>query len=253
MEDLTERAKLDAEWGTTAAKTAVIASVDPTESARYLHPSHTTPFALEYAFYLLGDIAGKRVLDLGCGSGEKTALLCQRGAQVLGVDVSSELIALAEQRLRQADLMAELKVGSAYSIEIADESVDVIFCASVLHHFNIPAAVSEMRRILRPDGVIIVKEPIRFSVTYAWLMNLLPARHDVSKYEHPLTRAEFASITGGFACDGLRYFRLPWIGIASRVSPRFEKQACRLDHMILRAFAFLSRFATVVVVRLTKK
>lgn len=253
MEDLTERAKSDAEWGAKAAKIAAIAPVNPTERSRYLHPSPTAPYALEYAFYLLGDVSGKRVLDLGCGSGEKTTLLCQRGAHVLGIDVSSELVAFAEQRLRQAGLTAELKVGSAYSLEIADESVDVIFCASVVHHLNTAAAVSEMRRVLKPGGAIILKEPIRFSEAYARLRNLLPARHDVSKYEHPLTRSEFASITGAFTCDGLRYFRLPWIGIARRLSPSLEKQASRLDDVIVRAFPFLSHFATVAVVRLTKK
>jgi cyclopropane fatty-acyl-phospholipid synthase-like methyltransferase len=77
------------------------------------------PYPLEYAFYLLGDVAGKHVLELGCGSGENTVPLCQRGAHVLGIDVSSELIALAKQRLRQAGLAAELKAGSGYALEIA--------------------------------------------------------------------------------------------------------------------------------------
>jgi SAM-dependent methyltransferase len=251
MENLTERARFDAEWGARAAKTAVLA-VNPAESTRYLHPSRMTPYALEYAFYLIGDVDGKRVLDLGCGSGEKTAWLCRRGAHLVGIDVSSELVALAEQRLRRSGLAAELKVGSAYALEIADESVDVIFCASVIHHLNITAAVSEMRRVLKPGGAIVLKEPIRFSEAYARLRNLLPTRRDVSKYEHPLTRSEFASITEAFTCDGLRYFRLPWIGIARRISSSLEKQASRIDEMILGAFPLLSRFATVVVVRLTK-
>ena len=119
MEDLTERARLDAEWGTQEARSIVIARLDPAESARHLHPSRTMPYPLEYAFYLLGDVAGKHVLELGCGSGENTVPLCQRGAHVLGIDVSSELIALAKQRLRQAGLAAELKAGSGYALEIA--------------------------------------------------------------------------------------------------------------------------------------
>ena len=252
MENLTERTRFDAEWGAKEAKTAVIAPVDPAESSRYLHPSRATPYALEYAFSLIGDVVGKRVLDLGCGSGEKTALLCQRGARVVGIDVSSELVVLAEQRLRQAGLAGELKVGSAYALEIAAEFVDVIFCASVLHHLNISAAVSEMRRVLKPGGAIVLKEPIRFSESYAWLRNLLPPRRDVSKYEHPLTRAEFSQATQAFKCDELRYFRLPWSGIVRRVAPSLETLACKIDDKVLSGIPFLSRFATVVVVRLTK-
>lgn len=253
MEDLTERARFDAEWGTQQARSIVSARLDPAESSRYLHPSRTMPYPLEYAFDLLGEVAGKHVLELGCGSGENTVPLCQRGAHVLGIDVSSELIALAKQRLRQAGLAAELKAGSEYALEIADQSVDVIFCASVMHHLNIAAAASEMCRVLKPGGAVVLKEPIRFSEAYAALRNLLPARPAVSKYEHPLTRPEFESIAGMFACDGLRYFRLPWVGVARRTSPSLPRPASRTDDRILGAFPFLSHFAPVAVVRLTQK
>ena len=131
--------------------------------------------------------------------------------------------------------------------------MDVIFCASVMHHLNIAAAASEMCRVLKPGGAVVLKEPIRFSEAYAALRNLLPARHDVSKYEHPLTRPEFESIAGMFACDGLRYFCLPWVGVARRTSPSLQRPTSRTDDRILGALPFLSHFATVAVVRLTPK
>jgi methylase of polypeptide subunit release factors len=62
--------------------------VRPVRSERYLNPRADTPFPLEYAFHLLGDVKDKLVLDLGCGSGEEVIPLLRRGARVIGIDLS---------------------------------------------------------------------------------------------------------------------------------------------------------------------
>jgi ubiquinone/menaquinone biosynthesis C-methylase UbiE len=115
---------------------------------RYLNPPADTVFPLEYAFHLLGDVRAKHVLDLGCGTGEEVVTLARRGAHVVGIDVSPDLIALAQERIHRERVQAELKVGSAYQTELLDGSVDVIFCMSLIHQLNIPMAVAEMRRTL---------------------------------------------------------------------------------------------------------
>src|SRR5215471_11601746 len=73
--------------------------VERVEVQRYLDPPADTPFPLEYAFYLLGKVDGKTVLDLGCGSGESIPALVARGARVVGVDLSPDLIQLAAARM----------------------------------------------------------------------------------------------------------------------------------------------------------
>jgi len=84
------------------AQRTVIKPADPLQVSRYLAPPSTTPFALEYAFHLLGDVAGKAVLDLGCGTGENLIPLIQRGACTIGIDTSPDLIRLAARRVDQA-------------------------------------------------------------------------------------------------------------------------------------------------------
>jgi len=74
-----------------AAKT----NLTPVEIERYLPPPPDTPYELEYAYCLLGDVQGKTVLDLECGSGENLIPLLKRGANVIGLDISPELIELA--------------------------------------------------------------------------------------------------------------------------------------------------------------
>src|SRR5258708_6483362 len=68
---------------------------DRVELKRYLNPPSDTAFSLEYAYWLLPDVRGKTVLDFGCGSGENLVPLVERGARVIGIDISPELIALS--------------------------------------------------------------------------------------------------------------------------------------------------------------
>ena len=58
---------------------------DERQVRRYLDPPLDTPFPLEYAYALLGDVRGRTVLDFGCGSGQNSLLLARRGARVVGV------------------------------------------------------------------------------------------------------------------------------------------------------------------------
>src|SRR5215831_18366988 len=157
--------------------------LSPVQVWRYIHAPANTAFPLEYAFHLLGDIQDKHVLDLGCGTGEEIPALTWCGAHVTGIDISPDLIAFAQERIQRERVQAELKVGSAYQTELPDGSVDVIFCMSLIHHLDIPLAVSEMRRILKPDGLIVTKEPICFSQLCAKMRAVFPAKDDVSEYE----------------------------------------------------------------------
>src|SRR3954464_14762455 len=62
---------------------------------RYLDPPADTPYPLEYAFHMIGNVSGKTVLDYGCGNGENSLPLAARGARVIGLDVSADLLDLA--------------------------------------------------------------------------------------------------------------------------------------------------------------
>jgi SAM-dependent methyltransferase len=250
---VSERDQAEIERSAEEARKIVLAEADPTQIDRYLNPASDTPYPLEYAFYLLGDVRGKTVLDLGCGTGENIILLLHRGARVIGIDLSTDLIALAEQRLRNAHLEATLRAHSAYDTGLESESVDVILCVALIHHLDIRRVRDEMLRILAKGGVIILKEPIRFSRGYGFLRSMLPAQENVSEFEHPLTREELATMTECFEVQENRYFRLPWIPLISRVLPFLRSVAWKTDGWILRHFPPARRYATGVAMRLLKK
>jgi SAM-dependent methyltransferase len=219
---------------------------------RYLTPSRDTPYPLEYAFHLLGDVRDKTVLDLGCGTGENVVPLLERCARVTGIDISPDLIAIAQKRMRNADLEAFLTVGDACNTLLPDESFDIIFCMALIHHLKIELARDEMWRILRKGGVIILSEPIRFSTSYARVRRLLPAREDISEYEHPLTRDELEILTKPFIVHGTRYFRLPFVPLVSRLLPSKTEAALHASDWVVQRYSAAERYASVVVMKLQK-
>jgi SAM-dependent methyltransferase len=225
-------------------------NLEQTGLERYLSPPENTAYSLEYAFYLLGDVRGKTVLDVGCGSGENMVPLANRGANVIGIDISQELIELAVARFANVKLHAKVRVGSAYQTGLPDGCVDAIFCMSIIHHLDIEVVREEMRRVLAPNGRIIFKEPVRFSETYRRLRQLLPEHGDNSEYEHPLTRAELDTLTQGFRVEKMRYFRLPMVPLTERLLGRPSYGAWKASNRILRSLPFLQTFATVCVGRL---
>jgi SAM-dependent methyltransferase len=116
---------------------------------------------------LLGDVAGRRVLDAGCGSGPLLADLKEHGASVAGFDASPAMIRLARQRLGdEADLkVADLTQPLPYDAGAFDDAVAVL----VLHYLeDWSRPLAELRRVLRTGGrlVVVVNHPIIAPVMY---------------------------------------------------------------------------------------
>ena len=102
--------------------------------------------------------AEANVLDIACGTGEFERLLLQvnPNQQILGIDISTEMLAIAQQKL---DGYASVKFeqGSATKIPAVDEQFDVVICASSFHYFDQPMdALAEMKRVLKPEGKIVI-------------------------------------------------------------------------------------------------
>lgn len=248
-QNLSERDRIEIERSAAEAAKVVLA---PVEVDRYLSPPADTQHSLEYAFYLLGDVQGKTVLDLGCGSGENMIPLLKRGAAVIGIDISPELIELARRRVSNYGLNARLLVGSAYDTTLPAESVDVVFSMSLLHHLDLSQARAEILRVLRPNGILILREPIRFSRTADRLRKLFPPpAADISDYEHPMTRDELSVVTQGFEILAQRNFRLPFVPLLIRFNVA-KKQIWLLDRWLLSSFPGLEQFATIKAMSLRK-
>jgi SAM-dependent methyltransferase len=103
---------------------------------------------------LAGDVAGRRILDAGCGSGPLFAALRDRGATVTGFDSSAEMLRLARRRLgASADLhLADLRD----PLPFPDGAFDDVTASLVLHYLrDWSAPLAELRRVLVPGGRLI--------------------------------------------------------------------------------------------------
>ena len=120
--------------------------------------SHRWRTAENSAAYLLPRLRpGLDLLDVGCGPGTITADLAQRVApgHVVGLDRSAEVIAQA----RTLAAPVEWTTGDIYNLTQGSESFDVVHAHQVLQHLTDPvAALTEMRRVLRPGGVLAVRD-----------------------------------------------------------------------------------------------
>ncbi len=107
----------------------------------------------------LGARAGDRVLDVGCGPGFYVTELLEvvgRDGSLVGVDASADMLAVAAKRA-EGHANVEFHEADATSLPVADASVDRALAVQVLEHVrDIPAALAEMRRALRPGGRVLV-------------------------------------------------------------------------------------------------
>ena len=115
-------------------------------------------FSRELAAYLyLGDLLrGRRVLVIGAGTGEGAAHLADGGAlEVVGVDASARSVATAAARFSRENL--SFRVGDASALEVEDAGADAVVLPEGTDLLGEPAVLHEIRRVLRPDGVLVAR------------------------------------------------------------------------------------------------
>jgi SAM-dependent methyltransferase len=153
--------------------------------------------------YLPGEsAAGKRVLEIGLGYGTVGELLAARGLDYQGLDIAPGPVEMMRHRLRNlghADADERAQRGSALEIPHPDASFDYVVTIGCLHHTgDIPSAVTEVHRVLRPGGVATVMLYARYSLHHAALtVWKLPAvlRRDTT-LEREIRRAYDETVAG---------------------------------------------------------
>jgi SAM-dependent methyltransferase len=231
--------------------------VSPATLARYEAPPADTAYPLEYAYHLLGDVAGQRIVDFGCGSGANSALLANRDAHVWGIDISEDLLRLARRRLEASGRRggATFIAGSAHDLPFPDGSIDLVFGIAILHHLDLDLVSREVRRVLKPGGRAIFQEPVRNSAAIRFARKLIPYRApDISPFERPLTDAELARFAKGFSSVSVRAFALPHVQVGQvlPVVKNYWRTLYAIDRRLLDRIPLLRRYASIRVIHLAK-
>jgi ubiquinone/menaquinone biosynthesis C-methylase UbiE len=122
------------------------------------HNDYRNFFLMPRMLEMLGDVSGKRILDLGCGEGGYSRQLKRRGANIIGVDGSETMIRIARERAAAESLDVRFLCANANALDsIVDNSCDLIVAAmSLMDVEDYPAAVREVRRVLCHRGSLLM-------------------------------------------------------------------------------------------------
>lgn len=104
---------------------------------------------------VLGDVAGRDILEMGCGGGQWSTALVRRGARAVGLDLSERQLEHSRKLAADTGLSFPLVQASAESVPFADASFDIVFADHGAFSFADPLrSIPEAARILRPGGLL---------------------------------------------------------------------------------------------------
>jgi 2-polyprenyl-6-hydroxyphenyl methylase/3-demethylubiquinone-9 3-methyltransferase len=173
---------------------------DPTSEFKPLHDIN--PLRLGYIAAQCGGLAGKSVLDVGCGGGILAEAMASAGARVIGIDLSEAALAVA--RLHQLESKSPVSYRMIAAEAMADErpsDFDLVTCMELLEHVPDPASmVAACARLVRPGGIVICSTINRNPKSYLfaivgaeYVLKLLPrGTHDYARFLKPAETVAFA-------------------------------------------------------------
>ncbi|MBL0719503.1 bifunctional 2-polyprenyl-6-hydroxyphenol methylase/3-demethylubiquinol 3-O-methyltransferase UbiG [Piscinibacter sp. Jin2] len=189
---------------------------DPESEFRPLH--QINPLRLEWIDAMVGGVAGKRTVDVGCGGGILAESMARRGAQVLGIDLAGKPLKVAQLHAMEAGVpgLAYREVAAEALAAEQPGSFDLVTCMEMLEHVPDPAStVRACAQLVKPGGWVITSTINRnakaflFAIVGAeYVLRLLPrGTHEYAKFIRPSELARHAREAGldAVAGRGLEY------------------------------------------------
>ncbi|MBI1861051.1 MAG: class I SAM-dependent methyltransferase [Deltaproteobacteria bacterium] len=204
----------------------------------------------------MGDLKGKRLLDIGCGLGESSVYFAMRGAKVTALDLSPKMVETTVALGKRFGVEIEGVVGSAESLGVESNSFDFVYLANLIHHVHEREKLwLDVRRVLKPGGRFFSWDPIHYNPVINVYRKMASQMRTVD--ESPLRRVDVRTVKRYFSQVSYRTFWLTTLilflkyALWDRVSPNTERywkrilnenegrlswfrQLQRLDSLLLR-------------------
>ncbi len=197
----------------------------------------------------LGDLRGKRVLEMGCGAGLMSTLLAKSGAHLTSFDLSSLSVRLTKQRAKINKVDIDTLISAGEYLPFADESFDIVFGKSILHHLDIPTGKGEVYRVLRKGNRAVFMEPMGMNPALTFMRQYMPYRHKGEVgVDQPLTYKDMDAWTHNFQFR--EYKEVQFLSMIERAfgwGRRFPVLR-KLDEYLLKNIPMLRRFCRYVVI-----
>ncbi|MCY4514103.1 MAG: class I SAM-dependent methyltransferase [Candidatus Tectomicrobia bacterium] len=161
-----------------------------------------------YQSLIEADCGGKTVLEYGCGKGSHAFALARSGAEVSGIDMSTEGIRQATARANAEALGDRLSfdVMNAEDLAFPDNHFDLVCGSGILHHLDLEKACAELVRVLKPSGRAVFFEPLGHNPLINLYRSMTPDMRSAD--EHPLLEDDLDSLATSFLEVKVSYFVL---------------------------------------------
>lgn len=193
-----------------------------------------------YRHWLKERCPGKKVLDYCCGNGDNAILVAKCGGQSIGIDISDLSIDNSRKTAKQegVEKSASFLVMDAEDLKFPENHFDIIICAGVLHHLDLPKAFSELVRVLKPQGEMICIEALVHNPFIHYYRKRTPHLRTVWETEHILGKKDIQMAAKYFGCVEVKFYHFFTIlAVPFRSTPIFKPLLTvleKIDSFVLR-------------------
>ncbi|MCA0375899.1 MAG: methyltransferase domain-containing protein [Gemmatimonadetes bacterium] len=196
--------------------------------------------------------AGTRVLDFACGNGENGVAAAHYGAEVVGIDLSPEGVANAKANAREAGVHTRCRftVMDGEAMTFPDDHFDIGVEYGALHHVDLPRALGELARVLKPGGAMLCIEALRHNPFIHAYRRRTPHLRTAWEVEHILGVESLDEVRRHFRQVHVRFFHLAALAaVPLRKTPLFRPVRALLDAVdrVLLAPQAIGKYAWIMV------
>lgn len=221
----------------------------------------------------LGDVRGKKIIELGCGLGEAAVYFAKKGAEVVATDISSGMCELVKKVAQKHGVTLSTAQAYADKMPFPDETFDIVYAANLLHHVDIEKAIIEAKRVLKPGGKFVSWDPLAHNPAINVYRRM--AMGVRTEDEHPIKMSQLALFSKHFREVKFETFWFTTLFIflkfyfIDRINPNKERywkkilvdhkkleklynRLEKIDKVILKTLPFLKRYCWNIVIVASK-